>query len=587
MLVNPAVHPPRPAQLPPNGITKVEKASWAVEAAAKKAAQSAFIPSAWRLPSPLLDTLPLDVRPVVAACGLLTARQVTITEIDEASVLLTRLRNGEYSAVEVAEAFCLRAAIAHQLEVVHLTDMSRRPTASPKSSFDSALARAKQLDEHLALTGEPVGPLHGLPVSLKDQFDIANVDSTIGFTSLIGRPAQRNSVLVDLLERLGAIVFCKTNVPQTLMAAETSSNVFGRTVNPRNRNLTSGGSSGGEGALLALKGSIIGVGTDYGGSIRVPSHCCGLYGLRPTTRRLPYAGVTNVMKGYEGMESTIGPMARSIDSLEVFMQAVVGAEPWMFDAKTVERPWRLSIVELPKKLHVAFAFDNGLVHTHPPIRRAIHETVAALARAGHQVTPLKGIDWREARDLVGLISGADGGADLRSFLSSGEPVIPEAFPFAASTSLTVHELSQLMQRRDAFRQDFLRLWRKSAKMSDEGRPFDVVVCPVTTHLAWPHLGRPQDSELITWTTTWSLLDLPACTAPVGELDPLKDAPSPLPEPFFSQQDQQHWDSYAPETFENAPLVVQLVNLRRFREDELLAMARVVEKAVRGGQGEEQ
>lgn len=115
MLVNPAVHPPLQTQLPPNGIAKVEKASWAVEAAAKKAAQSALIPSAWRLPSTLLDTLPLDVRPVVAACGLLTARQVTITEIDEASVILTRLRNGEYSAVEVAEAFCLRAAIAHQL----------------------------------------------------------------------------------------------------------------------------------------------------------------------------------------------------------------------------------------------------------------------------------------------------------------------------------------------------------------------------------------------------------------------------------------------------------------------------------------
>ncbi|BGP05084.1 hypothetical protein JCM10049v2_000888 [Rhodotorula toruloides] len=576
MLVNPAVHPPLQTQLPPNGIAKVEKASWAVEAAAKKAAQSALIPSAWRLPSTLLDTLPLDVRPVVAACGLLTARQVTITEIDEASVILTRLRNGEYSAVEVAEAFCLRAAIAHQLTNC-LTEIL----------FDAALARAKQLDEHLALTGEPVGPLHGLPISLKDQFDIADVDSTMGFTALIGRPAQRNSVLVDLLERLGAIIFCKTNVPQTLMAAETNNNVFGRTVNPRNRNLTSGGSSGGEGALLALKGSILGVGTDYGGSIRVPSHCCGLYGLRPTTRRLPYAGVTNVMKGYEGMESTIGPMARSIDSLEVFMRAVVGAEPWLFDAKTVERPWRRSTLELTKKLHIAFALDNGLVHSHPPIRRAINETVAALARAGHQVTPLQGIDWREARDLVGLISGADGGADLRSFLSSGEPVISEAFPFAASTSLTVHELSQLMQRRDAFRQDFLRLWRESAKMSDEGRPFDLVVCPVTTHLAWPHLGRPQDSELITWTTTWSLLDLPACTVPVGELDPLKDAPYPPPEAFFSQQDQRHWDSYAPETFENAPLVVQLVNPRRFREDELLAMARVVEEAVCGGQGEEQ
>lgn len=80
-----------------------------------------------------------------------------------------------------------------------------------------------------------------------------------------------------------------------------------------------------------------------GGSIRVPSHCCGLYGLRPTTRRLPYSGVSNVMKGFEGMESTIGPMARSLDSLNVFMDAVIGAEPWLFDAKTVERVHKSSL----------------------------------------------------------------------------------------------------------------------------------------------------------------------------------------------------------------------------------------------------
>lgn len=104
------------------------------------------------------------------------------------------------------------------------------------------------------------------------------------------------------------------------------------------------------------------------------------------------------------------------------------------------QPWRLPTIELQKKLHVAFAVDNGLVHTHPPIRRAISETVTALARAGHQgapqfypsdseenseravspVTPLEGIDWSEAKNLVGLISGADGGADLRSFLTTGE-----------------------------------------------------------------------------------------------------------------------------------------------------------------------
>lgn len=183
-----------------------------------------------------------------------------------------------------------------------------------------------------------------------------------------------------------------------------------------------------------------------------------------------------------------------------------------------------------------------------------------------------------------------------------------------------------MQRRDAFRLDFLRNWRESAAQSDTGRPFDFIICPTTTHLAWPHLGKPQEPEcvdcrvsmldllldavlelmwpfpgcrLITWTTTWSVLDLPAMTLPVEQLDSEKDAAVPLPGAPFSAQDQQHWDNCAhsrdqplfsatkltysaadhPEVFANAPVAVQLVNPRRFHEDELLCMAATVEAAL--------
>ena len=107
-----------------------------------------------------------------------------------------------------------------------------------------------------------MGPLHGLPVSLKDNFNIAGKDSTVGFSSLVGKPAPYNATLVEVLEKAGAVRYVKTNVPTAMMIAESVNNVFGRTVNPLNRNLTSGGSSGGESALIAFGGSPLGVGTD-------------------------------------------------------------------------------------------------------------------------------------------------------------------------------------------------------------------------------------------------------------------------------------------------------------------------------------
>jgi len=144
--------------------------------------------------------------------------------------------------------------------------------------FDEAIETAKALDDYLDRTGKLVGPLHGLPISLKDNLEIKGKDSTVGFTSWVNKPAEYNATLVDMLEKLGAVRFCKTNVPTAMMIvyipfadqgegltgvqAESVNNVFGRTVNPLNRKTTSGGSSGGESALIAFGGSPLGVGTD-------------------------------------------------------------------------------------------------------------------------------------------------------------------------------------------------------------------------------------------------------------------------------------------------------------------------------------
>ncbi len=181
--------------------------------------------------------------------------------------------------------------------------------------FDVAIQDAKHLDKYFATEKGPIGPLHGLPVSLKDQFHVRSVETTMGYTGWIGTFMGKKgtgqervfeSEMVRELRALGAVLYCKTSVPHSLMSGETVNNIIGYTTNPKNRNLSSGGSSGGEGALVGLKGSPVGFGTDIGGSIRIPAAFNGLYGIRPSSGRLPYEGMANSMDGQNSILSVVG-----------------------------------------------------------------------------------------------------------------------------------------------------------------------------------------------------------------------------------------------------------------------------------------
>lgn len=241
--------------------------TWESIAARKKQEQAARIPKDWLLPAHI-DVFHNNALEVPASCGLLSEHEIQITNHD-ATALVEELAAGRLKSVDVVTAFCKRAAIAQQLTNC-LTEMF----------FDTAIEHAKSLDEYYEKNGKPRGPFHGLPISLKDSFRIKGLDASIGIASLCCKPCTTNSPLVDLLVEAGAVLYCKTNVPQTLMALDSHNNIFGRVINPANRHLTPGGSSGGEGALVAMRGSPLGVGTDVGGSIRIPAACNGLYGVK-------------------------------------------------------------------------------------------------------------------------------------------------------------------------------------------------------------------------------------------------------------------------------------------------------------------
>jgi amidase len=301
----------------------------------KRAALLDCIPEKWRIPTDLLPPeSQLDITGFPVESGWFSVEELEITS-KSAVELLGKLVKGEWSAYDVTSAFCKRAAAAHQLvwerSMCDLNFVNRTIQTNCLSEvlFESALSTARSLDDVLKRTGKPKGPLHGLPISIKDNFMVKGVDSTVGFVSWVNDPAKYNSTLVDMLLNAGAVLYVKvclliisptlskvliirsqTNVPTAMMIAETVNNVFGRTVNPLNRKLTSGGSSGGESALIAFGGSPLGVGTDIGGSLRIPAACTGIFTLRPSFGRFPTLGAKSGLAGQEAVQSVNGPMAK-------------------------------------------------------------------------------------------------------------------------------------------------------------------------------------------------------------------------------------------------------------------------------------
>ena len=218
------------------------------------------IPQEWEIPKSVLAK-GHSIFDIPLQSEILTNREVDITEKHEATDLIRKLASKEYSSLEVTTAFCKRAAIAQQLT-----------SCLTQTFFNVALRRVKGLDDYLVTTGKTVGPFYGLPISIKDSFSVTGVPTTLGFVSFMDHPlAVRDSALVEILVAAGAILYVKTNIPQTMMAADSHNNVFGRDLNPYIVRITASGSSGSEGALVALRGFPLGVGTDIAGLIRIPA----------------------------------------------------------------------------------------------------------------------------------------------------------------------------------------------------------------------------------------------------------------------------------------------------------------------------
>ncbi|KAB8293877.1 hypothetical protein EYC80_009356 [Monilinia laxa] len=560
---------------------KATMPDWQTIAENKRDSINGLIPEKWRL-----DSIP-SVNEQKDVTGdyiqqFLSAREIEITETDAVGIV-EKTSSGEWRSREICEAFCHRASLAHQLvNCLH------------EIFFDDAILEAQKLDDYFAQHKKTVGPLHGLPVSLKDQFHVKGVETSMGYVGWIGtfegkkgtgKERVFESEMVKELRSLGAILFCKTSVPQTLMAGETVNNIMGTTENPKNRLLGPGGSSGGEGALIGLRGSPVGFGTDVGGSIRIPAAFNGLYGIRPSAGRMPYEGMANSLAGQNTILSVVGPIATTARSLKLVMKSILSVQPWLHDPLVCEIPWRdeqeqmvLDTIKSNGGGQLAFGVfkcDRG-VAPQPPVARAIDIVVNTVKRLGH-----KTIEWTPPSHQRGCAIGSkawsfDGGKDVHEALAlSGEPMIPQIQGHYSDLKpqMTGFDIAAVNVEKREYQKEYMEYWNSTAELTGTGRAVDAIITPLAPMPA----NLSMTFDYIAYSTFVNLLDYSAAILPVTTVDKNIDLFDHEYTPL-NAEDEKVWKCYDPEIYDGAHVSVQIVG-RRFQEEKVIAITGMLGEAL--------
>ena len=549
--------PPKLAVIQPKGFPKgtpefEEKRASILEAFAKK------VPPELRLSPDIFENPPLDVSKVPTECGILTPAEIDITENYDATGLAEAIADRKLTAVEVATAFCKRSIIAHQLTCC-LTQWF----------MHEARAQAKKLDDYLAETGKTVGPLHGVPISIKEHMPIAGTYSSYGSLAST-RLQEKDCLMVSILREKGAVFYCKTNQPQLIMHLESTSH-YGRTLNPFNINLSAGGSSGGEGALIGMKGSVLGVGTDIGGSIRGPGAFCGIYGFKPTSCTLPMKDYfADAFPAELNVLCSTGPLCRSLRDMDFFTSTVLSAKPYVSDPKVIPMPWTGLKTEVKKPLKIGIISNDGFIDPQPPVKRAIAWARERLSDPKYsdilQVKPFHPYNAAEAWTKVCRMYWPGGSKSARDTVAStGEPLLSlSEWIFTEADRqgmLDANGVNELRVERDEFRYKFVDSWNQ--------QDVDIVIGPAYVGPASEH-----DTGLHwTYTSLYNLVDYPGVVVPTPIKAETSDQYSedfkPLSEPC--RDVKESWNA---SNSEGAPINLQIV-ARRYHDNELFGALEVL------------
>jgi amidase len=394
--------------------------------------------------------------------------------------LAHRLRNRELTAAEVLNTYIER-----------IENLNPSVNAVISAHFDQARRDAAAADRMLA-RNEPAGPLHGVPMVIKDGHDVAGLRTTIG-TEFFDRVPERDGTVAARLRAAGAIILGHSNVPPFLAEYRTDNAIFGRTNNPWDLRRTPGGSSGGAAAALAAGMTPIEVGSDYGGSLRLPPHFCGVYGLMATERRVPLTGFWRPAEGAPRsvrILMSLGPMARDLSDLEILLHVIAGPDGHDAEVPPVPLPGRRRRALPDLRLAAVTALPGATVAAS--LRTEVERIAARASDAGVRVEErLPEVDWDEQRLSSELMTAVTGVFDPGARLPDEHRTL--------AWYLTA------LDRRDRF----IGAWQ------DFFGGYDALILPPATTTAFGHdstADAGQERQLV----FANLAGLPALTVPAGQ-----------------------------------------------------------------------
>ncbi|MBX7195218.1 MAG: amidase [Sandaracinaceae bacterium] len=498
------------------------------------------------------------------------------------------LRDKTLTSVDVVEALLARRrAVEGKVHafVVDLGDAAREAAARCD-------VERREAEKNGTLDRLP--PLHGLPITVKENVEIAGTASTIGVEKRRDAIATSDAVTVTLAKRAGAFVIGKTNVPQTLLAIETTNFLFGTTNNPWALDRTPGGSSGGEAAAIASGASVMGIGTDIGGSLRIPAGFSGLATIKPTLHRWSNRGSLGLLLGQEIVRSQIGPIARDAADVAFLLRALDSPLHAQLDPEVPPLPIGDPAAVSLKGLRVGVFEDDGFFTPCVSSKRAVRQAAEALERAGAIVVPFAPPRADEHYLVLACAVTADGLDTLDGWLGQDRVIAPVALnrrlahtPGQVRRGLS-KALGALGERRVAKtlglvgRRDVASYWklaydRMAMQRGELDRwnelSLDCVLCPATATPAAPHGSTADFTPAAAYTTRYNVLNLPA-----GVVSTTTVRPNETERPERSDR----LDKKAAQIQRGSaglPIGVQIVG-RPYREDVVLAVMEHVEREAR-------
>ena len=355
------------------------------------------------------------------------------------------------SAMAMAQQIREKKISPVELIDAHLSKIDRlNPKLNAYVHVDADRARREaRIAEHEVMKGNPLGPLHGVPISIKSCLDVAGMRCESGTRLRAGHIASQDAPLVARLRHAGAIILGVTNTPELLMAWETDNLLYGRTNSPWDLARTPGGSSGGEAAAIAAGMSAGGVGSDGGGSIRVPAHFSGICGLKPTPGRVPSTGHFPASGGPFAVIGVVGPMARTVADLRALFELMQGPDDG--DTCAAPVPLRWPDHDEIRKLRIGYFEDDGRTPVTPETGAAVRTAADALRSAGFQVEPFRPEGLEEARVLWKKFFVVAGGMLIRPMFHGREsdlsPILKQFLEWsAAEPALTARNDAPSMDR---------------------------------------------------------------------------------------------------------------------------------------------